>query len=525
MKKGYQQQLLKLHQQLDEIQDKSNPLILQAIFDKIASIYEKLQDYAEAIEWRLNSLKIHETLGNKNKTFKLHIWLGNLYLRSRLFDHSLEHYNKAGEIASTENQKAEVLLRTGNILTWNNKLQNAESLLKECLAKPHIKLLLRIQAEQNLATIYYKQKKYTEAIKLYLHCLEMLPEDKINVKCDILKSLALTYYLNNEYKKALKTLKSTEKILPKVTNKLIWLKVYEFTYFCYEELQQFDNALKYYKLYADTEKEIKEDKITYKLAAIEVNNKLIRTQSEREIFKQKNTELAEKNKIIEFERERSDKLLLNILPLEVANELKNNGKVTARHFSDVSILFTDFSGFTALSGKLPPQDLVNELDICFRAFDLIMEKYHIEKIKTIGDAYMAACGLPLPDKHHAEKTIKAAIEMRDFMENRYKISKVKLKMRIGVNSGNVIAGVVGIKKFAYDIWGDDVNLAARMESSGETGKINISKKTYELVKGKFSLVYRGKIAAKGKGEIEMYFAEPLSMPLMDTIQKQKIKNT
>ncbi len=207
----------------------------------------------------------------------------------------------------------------------------------------------------------------------------------------------------------------------------------------------------------------------------------------------------------------SDELLLNILPAELAEELKAKGSAEAQMIDEVTVLFTDFKGFTALSEKLTPKELVHDLNDCFSAFDRIMEKYGMEKIKTIGDAYMAAGGLPTVNNTHATDALKAAIEIRDFIA---KGKKQKLaaglpyfEIRIGMHTGPVVAGIVGVKKFAYDIWGDTVNTASRMESSGEAGMINISETTYTLVKDTFKCNYRGEIEAKGKGKVKMYFVE------------------
>lgn len=216
-------------------------------------------------------------------------------------------------------------------------------------------------------------------------------------------------------------------------------------------------------------------------------------------------------KIIEVEKKRSDDLLLNILPAETAQELKQKGHADAQMIEQVTVLFTDFKGFTGLAEKLSPQELVAEINECFSAFDHIMEKYGVEKIKTIGDAYMAAGGLPTPNKTHAVDVVNAALEIHKFMNGWAKEKMAKglpyFEIRIGVHTGPVVAGIVGIKKFQYDIWGDTVNTASRMESSGEAGKVNISGTTYELVKEKFVCIARGKIEAKNKGVMEMYFVE------------------
>jgi len=211
---------------------------------------------------------------------------------------------------------------------------------------------------------------------------------------------------------------------------------------------------------------------------------------------------------------RSEALLLNILPSIIAEELKAKGTVEAKHFEDVTVMFTDFKNFTQVTERLSPVELVAEIDTLFKAFDNIISKHNIEKIKTIGDSYMCAGGLPVANKTHAVNVVSATMDIQYFMQQHLRMRKAEGKelfeIRIGVHTGPVVAGIVGDKKFAYDIWGDTVNVASRMESSGEAGKINISGCTYELVKEKFNCIYRGKIKAKNKGEIDMYFVESFS---------------
>jgi adenylate cyclase len=220
--------------------------------------------------------------------------------------------------------------------------------------------------------------------------------------------------------------------------------------------------------------------------------------------------------LIKQEKERSENLLLNILPAEIARELKEKGKADAKDFEEVSVLFTDFEDFSGTSEKLSSKELVAEIHACFEAFDGIIGKYRLEKIKTIGDSYMAAGGLPIHFPESVKHTVKAGLEMQEFMI-RHKAEREaqghpSFEMRVGIHTGPVIAGIVGVKKFQYDIWGNAVNIANRMEKSGEIRKVNISQTTYEFIKDDtdFGFEYRGKIEAKHKGELDMYFVSKRS---------------
>ncbi len=222
----------------------------------------------------------------------------------------------------------------------------------------------------------------------------------------------------------------------------------------------------------------------------------------RDITEKKKAEL-----IILNEKKKSDELLLNILPKQVADELKSSGAATAKRYEHVTILFTDFKDFTLLASSISPVKLVKELNEIFSHFDDIMEVFQIEKIETIGDAYFAACGVPDKNKDHAFRCIEAAKQMFRYLEDRNKNTEIQWNMRVGIHSGPVVAGVVGKKKYTYDLFGDTVNTASRMETNGEVGKINISETTYELVRERYNCFHRGQINAKGKGNLNMYFVE------------------
>jgi adenylate cyclase len=214
------------------------------------------------------------------------------------------------------------------------------------------------------------------------------------------------------------------------------------------------------------------------------------------------------NDIIQEERNRSDILLRNILPAETALELKQRGRVRAKKFDSVTVLFSDFIGFTNYASNLSPEKLVESIDFYFSEFDKIMEKHNLEKIKTVGDAYMCAGGLPFITHDHAQKMVLAAFDMIEFVESvksRKDDSIAHFDVRIGINTGPVVAGVVGTKKFAYDIWGDTVNIAARMETSGSPSRINISEKTHAEIKNEFDCEYRGVMDVRNKGRMKMYY--------------------
>lgn len=216
------------------------------------------------------------------------------------------------------------------------------------------------------------------------------------------------------------------------------------------------------------------------------------------------------------ERERSDLLLLNILPRSVAEDLKERGKTEPQVYQSATVMFTDFVGFTRIAERMSPRELIDELDKCFSYFDQVTEKYRLEKLKTIGDSFMCAGGLPRANRTHAIDCCLAALEIRNFMEQMRGIKAAQgldyWELRIGIHTGPLVAGVVGHRKFAYDVWGDTVNTASRLESAGIAGEINISEGTYREVRPFFACEPRGHIAAKNKGTIDMHLVKGIAPP-------------
>ncbi len=242
------------------------------------------------------------------------------------------------------------------------------------------------------------------------------------------------------------------------------------------------------------------------------------SRSLREIEEQKE-KIENQTNEIEIQREVSERMLLNILPYEIAEQLKKKGTAKTKLYKRVTVMFTDFKDFSMYANNLPPKELVGELSYYFQTFDEIIDQHYIEKIKTIGDAYMCAGGLPLKNKSNPFDVLLAAMKIKKFMVE-HEIPEVenineRWSCRIGIHTGEVVAGVIGKRKFAYDIWGDTVNTASRMEENGEVNKINISGPTYEFIKDYFDCTYRGKINVKNKGDVDMYFVNRIKPEYSD----------
>ena len=228
-----------------------------------------------------------------------------------------------------------------------------------------------------------------------------------------------------------------------------------------------------------------------------VNSMLKLSESYRTIKEQKEE--------IEAEKEKSDKLLLNILPQKIADDLKEYGETKPELYKNVTVLYTDIVDFTVKTLQIPSNVLLNELNEIIKGFDAIMEKHYCEKIKTVGDAYVAVCGLPVPNPDHSENIINAAIDIIAYLNGRNAKSKYKWEVRIGIDTGEVVGGIIGTKKYIFDIFGDPVNTASRLESNSQTMRIHVSERTHNLVKNKFKFEEQPPLEVKGKGIMKMYF--------------------
>ncbi len=542
----YYQKALTINEQTD------NKSGLAMNFNNIGTEYHTNFDYPNALEFYKKALAINEQSGNKAEIASNLNNIGLVYTNLSNYPKVLEYYQKALAINEQSDDKEGMALNLCNIgvlyLTAPDSfmtkigvstVQRYEKALQYqnkslALAQETGALLKQAQAWSGISMTYEKQGSYDKAFaayKQYIIFRDSVESGEVKRKIERKamqyefdkKETVLIFERQLTQEKLIQSQQETalEKQRLLLTNKEKDLQHLAFL----KEKAEKQEKEKQLTL-SEKDKQLQATQLTVLGQEKKIQKAQLVTQQ-----KEIETKNAQRNLFIggtilmlllagsifvglrrtAKEKKRSDTLLLNILPSEIAEELKAKGSAEAQMLDEVTVLFTDFKGFTQLSEKLTPKELVAEINECFSAFDHIMEKFGIEKIKTIGDAYMAAGGLPVPNSTHAFDVVNAALAIQKFM-NDHKAKKeaegkLFFEIRIGIHSGPVVAGIVGVKKFAYDIWGDTVNTASRMESSGEAGSVNISGTTYELVKGSFNCLHRGKIQAKGKGEIDMYFVE------------------
>lgn len=529
-----------------------------AAYNNIGGSFDNKGNYGEALKNYFASLKIREEIGDKKGIAYCHNNIGIIYDATGNYASALENYFASLKLLKelgNKNAIASVYNNIGNAYSHQN---NNEDALKNLVEGLKTRIDIGDQegmasSYDNIGIIYLGMGKYEEASKNYFAGL------KIREEVGDINGLAFSYYNIGEYYFKLNNPLLSKEYRQKSLELAKEIGAVDIIQDCYRGMSAADIALansprtpyqkrgaywqsayENYKLYMQFRDSIMNEENTKKIVQTQMQYDFDKKEAASKAEQDKKDAIAkeekkrqrnirnsaflglaglllfsivvysQRNKIAKGKK-RSDELLLNILPEEVAEELKAKGSADAKHFDEVTVMFTDFKGFTQISEKLSPAELVAEIHTCFKAFDEITARHNIEKIKTIGDAYMCAGGLPAINTTNARDVVNAAIEIRQFMQQHLHERKMQNKplfeIRIGIHTGPVVAGIVGVKKFAYDIWGDTVNIASRMESSGEAGKVNISNTTYELVKDHFKCEHRGKIQAKNKGEIDMYFVE------------------
>ncbi|MGB5229629.1 MAG: adenylate/guanylate cyclase domain-containing protein [Eudoraea sp.] len=525
-------------------------------------VYYDQGSLAKALDYYLQSLSFSEKLGDPIRITSALVNIGGVYSQMEENDKALSYYQQVEPYLSNLNNlniQSTYLMGIGEVYSKRNDNDNALKYYKEALAVnkdtpdyAHILTMIgkeerkigNVQRAMEYIDLAYKTAKESDQ-----------PLDQVQT----LLALGDLFQESNT-SLALKSYKEAETLaLGMETNEEL-SDIYQGMAVAYQTTGNFKNAFEYQNKYLVLKDSIFNIKTDDKIRGLQFdfdlekkqdeNDKLLQEaqiadlQAKRQKYVIYGTVLGlllvfvlavgsykryryvkKTNKIIEEEKNRSENLLLNILPDETALELKQFGKVKAKKFESVTVMFTDFKGFTSFSQNLSPELLVKTVDYYFSKFDAIMEKYGLEKIKTIGDAYMCAGGLPFPTEDHPYKMVQAAFEVAQVMEET-KLNPPKdivpFDVRIGINTGGIVAGVVGTKKFAYDIWGDTVNVAARMETLSEPGRVNVSQSTYLLIKDSYNCEHRGQIHVKNKGMMDMYFVnDKKEKPLIKT-QKENI---
>jgi class 3 adenylate cyclase/Tfp pilus assembly protein PilF len=517
------------------------------LLSNLGAVYFNQGDDATALEYYLKSLKIAERIGDSLRILTNYQNIGAVHLNKKItHDQALAYFLKALPITKQLNDNdatgtvtvniGEIYLEKGQLDTALYYFEISRKALQQSENLPYTLF--------SIGKVYMMKKDFARAMSFQRSAFEYA--QKLDSKNDMaisLIGLGKVQVESGDYADALNSFTQAETISQEIGASYQLKDAYEGLTRAYSKMGNYSKAFEYQNALLaikdtlfnlDIQKKLGTLQFTFDIEKKESQINLLTKDQEikaQEIKRQKLVRngfiggfaivllfagvfLSQRNRISK-EKKRSDELLLNILPEETAEELKATGAAKAKSFDSVSVLFTDFKNFTQASEILSAEELVEEINRCYSEFDRIITRHGLEKIKTIGDSYMCAGGLPVVSSDHAERMVHAGLEMQQFIEenkqNRLKANLPYFELRLGIHTGPVVAGVVGTKKFAYDIWGDTVNTASRMESSGAVGRVNISSTTYELVKHQFHCTARGKIQAKNKGEIEMYFVEgPLS---------------
>lgn len=530
---------------------------ISSALNNIGAIQFYLGNYPKALEYYKRALTIQEKLGDKKVIATTTQNIGGIYFQVGDYKNTMLYYNKAYyQIKKTNDLKeiSKILNSIGLVYIKENDLVKANEYLNQSLklAEKTNHKQIKIEVLSSLGELYYFKKDLHKALEYYNICLKISTENNnLQYKSSSLVGIGNILHQLGRNNEAVDKCLSGLKLAEKLQSLSVKKNACECLYRAQKSKGNTSKALNYFEKSLSYNDSLKSKETSDRVMKMEFQKQQL-TDSLAFVKKEHSTQIKHKEEVqkkekqrnaiiitlcfilvvagglwnrlnfvkksreaIKIEKDRSEELLLNILPEEIAAELKQKGSVNARDFNLVSILFTDFKSFTQTAETMSPQSLVEEINVCFKAFDMISEKYQIEKIKTIGDSYMAAGGIPNPDENSLKNIVLAALEMQEFVVKRknenQQTGEPAFEMRLGIHAGPIVAGIVGVKKFQYDVWGDTVNTASRIESNGMVGKVNISESLYHLIKNEecFSFEYRGIIQAKGKGELKMYFVEKI----------------
>lgn len=551
---NYIETLLYWQQSLKTFESINDKLGIANMLNNLGAVNFNEGDDEKAIDYYVKSLRASEEIGDKLRIATALVNIGAVYFNKKgTHIQALEYYKKAlplSEELGDHDAIGTSAVNMGEIYLERNDDNSALFYFEKALEAYKKSENGNVPyALNNIGKVYAKRKDFLKAVKFQQEAFELAKKKDAKLEMSqSLLGLANTYNQQGDNKSSIASFAQAQKIAKEIGANYELKEAYEGLSEVYQKAADFKNAYKYHTLFSSIKDTLYNAEMDKRIQSMTLNFDLEKKQSEVNILtkdkalqeldirRQKAIRNAtgitgilllvlaiglfnrykyvrKTKKIIEDEKERSDKLLLNILPFETAEELKEKGSATPKHYEMVTVLFTDFKGFTTIAEKLSPEQLIEELNNCFLEFDRIIDKHNIEKIKTIGDAYMCAGGVPVANTTNPADVVKAGIEIIQYMDklkaDREAKGEAYWELRLGIHTGKVIAGVVGKNKFAYDIWGDAVNTASRMESSGIPGRVNISGDTYELVKHQFRCSHRGKIQAKNKGEIDMYLVDSL----------------
>lgn len=513
---GQYPEALQEYSKAQTIREKLNDFLGAAdLYTNSAIVYGLQGNYPLALEWHLQALKIYEGAQYHTRIAASCSNIGLIYVEQKNYEEALKMFKHALAIREQNNDKRDIGIQLNNIGYAYQELKQLDHALEYHQRALELRLQLGDQAKlattySNLGNVYKLKGDHDKAYDFYhkaLSIFETLNEKRGLVQSynnmgehffEIHKPDEAHFYLNKAIKLAEETgLKNQLSV------------ALDFSSQVYAQQGEYEKAYLLHKRHMNLDKEITNTETTMRLAQMTARHEIEKKEREAEIQRLKNVELTKAYNLLEEAKQRSEELLLNILPAEVSEELKQYGKTKARSYNSVTVLFADIKGFTKISEQFSAEEIVSGIDEYFEEFDKLMSIHGVEKIKTIGDAYLAVCGVPVPDNDHACKMVSVAVDFVNVVhrlkEKREKEGKQSFDFRIGLHSGPIVAGVVGSKKFAYDIWGDTVNTASRMQSNSEPNRINISESTYQLVRHLFRCEYRGEIDAKNKGLQKMYF--------------------
>ena len=538
------------------------------ILNNMAAIYGEQGNEEKALEFALRSLSISEKLANKLRIYTALNTIATIYYNKEATKpKALEYLLRASPLCEEIGDSTAIGTISENIGeiyqekdSFAKAISYYEKAIKNLGNTPNTAF-----AYNGIGKIYEKQNNYAEALRYHTKALQIA--EQLGSKPNIIKSLGGlgdTYFKKQNYSTALSLYQQATSIAEEINSVQDLKDLYLGLAKTYSQISDYKNAFKNQTLYAgikDTIYNIATDKklgrltFEFDLEKKEGEIKLLTKDKDLQAVKIKRQKFAKNafmiglflaftiallifrnylnkvktHKILDKQKNEIENLLLNILPKEVAHELQMTGHATPRQYESVSVMFTDFQAFTVIADNMSPDELVAELDACFIAFDGIIEKYKLEKIKTIGDSYMCAGGIPVRDDNHILNMVKAGLEIQQYVAD-HNSSRIQRGLRpwgvrIGIHVGPVIAGVVGKKKYAYDIWGSTVNIASRMESNGEPGRVNVSNAVFEVIKDQYACSYRGKVSAKNIGEIDMYFIEQKSNGKLNLTRTEELEVT